>query len=195
MVNLTPHYRRLMNRLHEDIFDFNLKHAIKTLEMMSKYTEMRREKHPRMYSTAKELKKDPPINISRTTDIFSEKELIAKVLETLPPRDRKVVALLYGMGDGSFRTFKEVGKLFNVTIGRVRQIEARALRKLRHPCRSKILKEIIHSGFFNEKHYQFLEDEYIEALRKEGHVFDVEEEKKKQQKFNIRTDYLKRTYK
>ena len=71
------------------------------------------------------------------------KEEINKVLDTLQERERKVLKLRFGLDDGRPRTLEEVGKEFNVTRERIRQIEAKALRKLRHPSRSKKLKEFI----------------------------------------------------
>ena len=71
------------------------------------------------------------------------KEQLAEVLDTLTPREEKVLRLRYGLDDGKPRTLEEVGKEFNVTRERIRQIEAKALRKLRHPTRSKRLKEFI----------------------------------------------------
>ena len=69
------------------------------------------------------------------------KEQIARVLDTLTPREEKVLRLRYGIDDGRPRTLEEVGKEFNVTRERIRQIEAKALRKLRHPSRSKRLRD------------------------------------------------------
>ena len=69
------------------------------------------------------------------------KEQIARVLDTLTPREEKVLRLRYGIDDGIPRTLEEVGKEFNVTRERIRQIEAKALRKLRHPSRSKRLRD------------------------------------------------------
>jgi RNA polymerase primary sigma factor len=63
-----------------------------------------------------------------------------KVLSTLSRREEKIVRLRFGMGDGVPRTLEEVGSIFNVTRERVRQIEAKALKKLRHPSRASILK-------------------------------------------------------
>lgn len=80
------------------------------------------------------------------TDIVASnllKEQLIKVLDTLTPREEKVLRLRYGLDDGKPRTLEEVGKEFNVTRERIRQIEAKALRKLRHPSRSKRLKEFI----------------------------------------------------
>ncbi len=71
------------------------------------------------------------------------KEQLIGVLDTLTPREQKVLRLRYGLDDGKGRTLEEVGKEFNVTRERIRQIEAKALRKLRHPSRSKRLKEYI----------------------------------------------------
>lgn len=71
------------------------------------------------------------------------KEQLLEVLETLTPREEKVLRLRFGLDDGRQRTLEEVGKEFNVTRERIRQIEAKALRKLRHPSRSKKLKDYI----------------------------------------------------
>ena len=71
------------------------------------------------------------------------KEQIAKVLKTLTPREAKVLALRFGLEDGHSHTLEEVGREFNVTRERIRQIEAKALRKLRHPSRSKQLKDFL----------------------------------------------------
>lgn len=71
------------------------------------------------------------------------KEQLLGILDTLTPREEKVLRLRYGLDDGRPRTLEEVGKEFNVTRERIRQIEAKALRKLRHPSRSKRLKDFI----------------------------------------------------
>jgi len=71
------------------------------------------------------------------------KEQLAEVLGTLTPREEKVLRLRFGIEDGRTRTLEEVGKEFNVTRERIRQIEAKALRKLRHPSRSKKLKDFL----------------------------------------------------
>ncbi len=68
------------------------------------------------------------------------KEQIESVLKTLTPREQRVLTLRFGIGDGSPRTLEEVGRVFNVTRERVRQIEAKALRKMRHPTRSRKLR-------------------------------------------------------
>jgi RNA polymerase primary sigma factor len=71
------------------------------------------------------------------------KEQLVDVLGTLTPREEKVLKLRFGIEDGRTRTLEEVGKEFNVTRERIRQIEAKALRKLRHPSRSKKLKDFL----------------------------------------------------
>ena len=71
------------------------------------------------------------------------KEQLLGVLDTLTPREEKVLRLRYGIDDGRPRTLEDVGKEFNVTRERIRQIEAKALRKLRHPSRSKRLKDYL----------------------------------------------------
>ena len=71
------------------------------------------------------------------------KEQLAEVMQTLTPREAKVLSLRFGLEDGNPKTLEEVGKEFNVTRERIRQIEAKALRKLRHPSRSKKLKDFL----------------------------------------------------
>ncbi|MCX7774051.1 MAG: RNA polymerase sigma factor RpoD [Clostridia bacterium] len=71
------------------------------------------------------------------------KEQLIDVLDTLTPREEKVLRLRFGLDDGRARTLEEVGREFNVTRERIRQIEAKALRKLRHPSRSKKLKDFL----------------------------------------------------
>ena len=71
------------------------------------------------------------------------KQQLISILDTLTPREEKVLRLRYGIDDGKPRTLEEVGKEFNVTRERIRQIEAKALRKLRHPSRSKKLKDFL----------------------------------------------------
>jgi len=75
------------------------------------------------------------------------KEQTAQVLHTLSPREEKVVKMRFGLEDGSEHTLEEVGRWFAVTRERIRQIEAKALRKLRHPARSLKLK-----AFLDEMH-------------------------------------------
>lgn len=71
------------------------------------------------------------------------REQLIEVLDTLAPREQKVLRLRFGLDDGRARTLEEVGKEFDVTRERIRQIEAKALRKLRHPSRSKKLKDFL----------------------------------------------------
>lgn len=68
---------------------------------------------------------------------------LEEVLRTLTPREEKVLRLRFGLDDGKTRTLEDVGKVFNVTRERIRQIEAKALRKLRHPSRSKRLRDFL----------------------------------------------------
>ena len=70
-------------------------------------------------------------------------EQLMEVLDTLTEREQKVLRLRFGLDDGRPRTLEEVGRDFNVTRERIRQIEAKALRKLRHPSRSKKLKDYL----------------------------------------------------
>ena len=79
------------------------------------------------------------------------KEQITDVLVTLSDRERQVLLLRFGLQDGSPRTLEEVGQMFNVTRERVRQIEAKALRKLRHPTRSRRLRNFLELTFSQEK--------------------------------------------
>jgi hypothetical protein len=69
------------------------------------------------------------------------KEQIEEVLSTINPREKRVIQLRFGLEDGRNRTLEEVGKEFNVTRERIRQIESKALRKLRHPSRSRKLRD------------------------------------------------------
>ena len=71
------------------------------------------------------------------------REQLGDVLKSLTPREEKVLRLRFGLEDGRPRTLEEVGKEFNVTRERIRQIEAKALRKLRHPSRSKKLRDFL----------------------------------------------------
>lgn len=86
---------------------------------------------------------DIPSYENETENTVIENELrknIDELLSTLTPREEKILRLRFGLDDGKDRTLEEVGREFNVTRERIRQIEARALRKLRHPSRSKKLK-------------------------------------------------------
>ena len=74
---------------------------------------------------------------------YNVREQLKEVLGTLTEREQKVLRLRFGLDDGRARTLEEVGKEFNVTRERIRQIEAKALRKLRHPSRSRKLKDYL----------------------------------------------------
>ena len=80
-----------------------------------------------------------------STEEFATNEMlkdeISQVLETLTEREEKVIRLRFGLEDGKPRTLEEVGQMFGVTRERIRQIEAKALRKLRHPSRSRKLRD------------------------------------------------------
>ncbi|MDT9178231.1 MAG: sigma-70 family RNA polymerase sigma factor [Limnospira sp. PMC 1291.21] len=71
------------------------------------------------------------------------REDLESVLDTLSPSERDILRLRYGLDDGRMKTLEEIGKIFNVTRERIRQIEAKALRKLRHSDRNSILKKYI----------------------------------------------------
>ena len=80
-------------------------------------------------------------NPSNSATDFLRKQEVADVLATLSEREAKIIRLRFGIDSGYPRTLEEVGKMFNVTRERVRQIEAKAIRKLRHPSRTKMLKD------------------------------------------------------
>ncbi len=86
---------------------------------------------------------DEALSPADAASITLLKEQLAEVLKTLTPREEKVLSLRFGLEDGHPRTLEEVGKEFNVTRERIRQIEAKALRKLRHPSRSKKLRDFL----------------------------------------------------
>ena len=73
-------------------------------------------------------------------------ERIAHMLRTLSPREEKIIRMRFGMEDGSEHTLEEVGRVFSVTRERIRQIEAKALRKLRHPSRSRKLRAFLETS-------------------------------------------------
>lgn len=89
------------------------------------------------------IEDDRAITPSDSVSSTMLKETLISVLSSLTPREEKVLRLRYGVDDGRPRTLEEVGKEFNVTRERIRQIEAKALRKLRHPSRSKHLKDFL----------------------------------------------------
>ncbi len=85
---------------------------------------------------------DVPAPVEATSQIMLREQLV-EVLDTLTPREAKVLELRFGLRDGRQRTLEEVGKEFDVTRERIRQIESKALRKLRHPSRSRKLKDFL----------------------------------------------------
>ncbi len=89
------------------------------------------------------IEDDRAVTPSDSVSTTMLKETLLSVLNSLTPREEKVLRLRYGVDDGRPRTLEEVGKEFNVTRERIRQIEAKALRKLRHPSRSKHLKDFL----------------------------------------------------
>ena len=84
------------------------------------------------------------------------KAMIDEVLLTLTPREQRIIQLRFCLEDGTGRTLEQVGSEFNVTRERIRQIEAKALRKLRHPSRSRKLKDILDSDYLLDKGYKNL---------------------------------------
>ena len=87
------------------------------------------------------------------------KKTIKELLKTLTPQESEVITLRFGLDDGRTRTLKEVGKELNVSQERIRQVEAKALRKLRHPSRSKKIEAFIHEERFVEKNIYSLTEE------------------------------------
>lgn len=86
---------------------------------------------------------DDALSPADAASISLLKEQLNEVLKTLTPRESKVLSLRFGLEDGHPRTLEEVGSQFGVTRERIRQIEAKALRKLRHPSRSKKLRDFL----------------------------------------------------
>ena len=84
-----------------------------------------------------------PQRVAEAVINLNLKEQTEAVLKTLTPREEKVIKMRFGVGDGSEHTLEEVGQNFAVTRERIRQIEAKALRKLRHPSRSRKLKAFL----------------------------------------------------
>ena len=109
-------------------------------EPLSLETPVGKEEDSRLGDFIEDKDADAPV---KTVAHELLREDLAEVLSSLSPRERDVLRLRFGMDDGRQRTLEEVGQLFGVTRERIRQIEAKALRKLRHPNRSKKLKEHI----------------------------------------------------
>ncbi len=109
-------------------------------EPLSLETPIGKEEDSRLGDFIEDKDVDAPV---KTVAHELLREDLAEVLGSLSPRERDVLRLRFGMDDGRQRTLEEVGQLFGVTRERIRQIEAKALRKLRHPNRSKRLKEYV----------------------------------------------------
>ena len=109
-------------------------------EPLSLETPIGKEEDSRLGDFIEDKNADAPV---KTVASELLREDLAEVLSTLSPRERDVLRLRFGMDDGRQRTLEEVGQLFGVTRERIRQIEAKALRKLRHPNRSRRLKEYV----------------------------------------------------
>ena len=109
-------------------------------EPLSLETPIGKEEDSRLGDFIEDKEADAPI---KTVASELLREDLAEVLCTLSPRERDVLRLRFGLDDGRQRTLEEVGQLFGVTRERIRQIEAKALRKLRHPNRSKRLREYV----------------------------------------------------
>src|SRR5699024_992059 len=104
------------------------------------------------------------------------KEQLEDVLDTLTDREENVLRLRFGLDDGRTRTLEEVGKVFGVTRERIRQIEAKALRKLRHPSRSKRLKDFLEE-LHNKAGYGIISSSsYIQCLHL-GYVLNYDARK------------------
>ena len=111
-------------------------------EPLSLETPIGKEEDSRLGDFIEDKEADAPI---KTVASELLKEDLQEVMKQLSPRERDVLRLRFGMDDGRQRTLEEVGQLFGVTRERIRQIEAKALRKLRHPNRSKRLREYVES--------------------------------------------------
>ena len=85
--------------------------------------------------------KSEPLEVALELNLLTEN--IEQMLATLTPREAEVIYLRYGFDDGNTKTLLEIGQRFNITRERVRQIEAKALRKLRHPNRNSVVKEYL----------------------------------------------------
>ncbi|TAF55056.1 MAG: RNA polymerase sigma factor RpoD/SigA [Oscillatoriales cyanobacterium] len=135
---------RLPVHLYETISRIKKTTKLLSQEMGRKPTE--EEIATKMEMTIEKLRfiaKSAQLPISFQVSKNLLREDLESVLDTLSPRERDVLRLRYGLDDGRMKTLEEIGQIFNVTRERIRQIEAKALRKLRHPNRNSILKEYI----------------------------------------------------
>ena len=107
-------------------------------EPISLETPVGNEEDSELGDFVEDNKIDNPYEITNRNML---REQLSKILKTLSEREEKVLGLRYGLDDGCPRTLEEVGKIFNVTRERIRQVEVKALRKLRHPSRRKKLED------------------------------------------------------
>ncbi len=159
-IRVPVHMVETINKLNKVIRDYMQKHgAYPTVDDLAKLMERSREKIAEILKAAREtISLESTVgnddestigdfvedsNVLSPEDAASQMmlhEQIEKVLNTLSPREAMVLKMRYGLIDGKAKTLEEVGQYFNVTRERIRQIEVKALRKLRHPSRSKHLK-------------------------------------------------------
>ena len=99
--------------------------------------------HVPKVSPARSAARRPGVPLARRDVGRTDVEQVAAVLDSLTGRERRVLQLRFGLEDGRARTLEEVGKEFNLTRERIRQIEGTALRKLRHPSRSRKLRDYL----------------------------------------------------
>ena len=120
-------------------------HMVETINRMSKMQrkltlELGYEPSTKELATALDMTEEKVLEIMQML-----REHIDVLLQDLKDREREVIILRFGLRDGHPRTLEEVGKIFNVTRERIRQIEAKALRKLRNPVRSKKIKDFLNN--------------------------------------------------
>ena len=147
-IRIPVHMVETINKLNEEELSAEMGISINKLreiikvaqEPLSLETPIGKEEDSRLGDFIEDKDADAPV---KTVAHELLREDLAEVLSSLSPRERDVLRLRFGMDDGRQRTLEEVGQLFGVTRERIRQIEAKALRKLRHPNRSKRLKEYI----------------------------------------------------
>ena len=111
-----------------------------SLDMYFKNIEMCFEDNPCFYKTNRILSYDGEEQLNEEISGILMKEQIMDVLDTLTPREEKVLRLRHGFDDEGEKTLEEIGQMFSLTRERIRQIEQKAIRKLRHPSRSKKMR-------------------------------------------------------